>query len=101
MALASLFPPAVWRPVALHVAAKRYLCAVEPGYAAALSLESQRSLVRQGGAFDARSAAAFARLPDAAAATALRRWDDTGKAIDAPVTRFAAFAPVMQQVLRG
>src|SRR5271156_5702879 len=31
-ALAGLFGEAVWRPVALHVAAKRYLCRVEPGY---------------------------------------------------------------------
>ena len=30
--LAQWFPPAVTEPVRLHVAAKRYLCAVEPSY---------------------------------------------------------------------
>jgi len=35
--LAQWFPPAVTEPVRLHVAAKRYLCAVEPGYFELLS----------------------------------------------------------------
>ena len=30
--LAAWFGPAVTEPIALHVAAKRYLCAAEPGY---------------------------------------------------------------------
>jgi len=38
------FGPEVTEPVRLHVAAKRYLCAVEPGYRAGLSAASQLSL---------------------------------------------------------
>ncbi len=42
--LAQWFGPAVTEPVRLHVAAKRYLCAVEPGYAATLSAASDYTL---------------------------------------------------------
>ncbi|MBC7951607.1 MAG: hypothetical protein H7Z12_07255, partial [Rhodospirillaceae bacterium] len=35
----------------LHVDAKRYLCATRPGYFAALSEDSKRSLALQGGIF--------------------------------------------------
>ena len=38
--LAGLFPPAVTGPIALHVRAKRYLCAVDPAYSDGLSAGS-------------------------------------------------------------
>ena len=67
-------------PVRLHVAAKRYLCATEPGYFGLLSQESVRTLVAAGRPDDARSeAAAFEALPFAAEAVAVRRWDDEAK----------------------
>ena len=78
--LSQHFGPAVSEPVRLHVAAKRYLCAVEPGYRAALSAASEQSLMLQGGPFDAAAAAAFRAQPGAADAIALRRWDDEAKA---------------------
>jgi predicted HD phosphohydrolase len=40
---------AVTEPVRLHVAAKRCLCAAEPGYSGLLSAESVRTLALQGG----------------------------------------------------
>ena len=40
-ALAAWFGPQVTQPVALHVAAKRYLCATSPGYLEALSPASR------------------------------------------------------------
>ncbi|MFO1352720.1 MAG: HD domain-containing protein [Gammaproteobacteria bacterium] len=45
--LAQHFAPEVSEPVRLHVAAKRYLCAVDPAYHAALSPASQLSLQRK------------------------------------------------------
>ena len=42
--LGQWFGPAVTEPVRLHVAAKRYLCATEPGYLGLLSAESVRTL---------------------------------------------------------
>ncbi len=80
--LASVFPPAVTGPIALHVAAKRYLVAVDHAYAADLSPGSVRSLARQGGPMDADERARFEAHPAHAAAVALRRWDDAGKVTD-------------------
>src|SRR5262245_54464919 len=47
------FGPAVTGPVRLHVAAKRYLCAVDAAYHAGLSPASQTSLRLQGGPYSA------------------------------------------------
>ncbi|WP_299793007.1 phosphonate degradation HD-domain oxygenase [Ramlibacter sp.] len=77
--LKPLFGPDVSEPVRLHVAAKRYLCAVRPGYQQALSADSQRSLALQGGTFSASGAEAFSRNPHAEAAVSLRLWDDRAK----------------------
>ena len=66
-------------PVRLHVAAKRYLCATEPGYFALLSAESVRTLALQGGPMTPEQAAAFGALPYARDAVAVRRWDDEAK----------------------
>jgi phosphonate degradation associated HDIG domain protein len=73
------FGPEVTAPVALHVAAKRYLCAVEPGYLDGLSASSDRSLRLQGGPMSDTEVEAFDRLPHHREATLLRRWDDTAK----------------------
>jgi phosphonate degradation associated HDIG domain protein len=81
-ALAAWFGPAVTEPIALHVAAKRYLCAAEPGYFEALSPASQLSLDLQGGPFTPAEAAAFIARSFAEDAVRLRRWDDWGKALE-------------------
>jgi len=65
--------------VALHVEAKRYLVATEPGYGGGLGPDSVASLATQGGSASPGEGAAFAALPLASAATALRRADDSGK----------------------
>ena len=61
--LSQWFGPAVTEPVRLHVAAKRYLCATEPGYFGLLSAESVRTLALQGGPMTPEQAAAFGALP--------------------------------------
>ncbi|MFL6691639.1 MAG: phosphonate degradation HD-domain oxygenase [Ramlibacter sp.] len=77
--LAPLFGREVVEPIRLHVAAKRYLCAMRPGYHEALSADSKRSLALQGGVFSPQEAAAFARRPYAADAISVRLWDDEAK----------------------
>lgn len=77
--LSSHFGPAITEPIRLHVAAKRYLCTVDAGYAAALSEASRESLVLQGGVMSPVDLAAFEQMPWAPDATALRRWDDAAK----------------------
>lgn len=78
-ALASLFPPSVTAPIALHVRAKRYLAASEHEYIDALSAGSRSSLERQGGQMDATEMRAFEQNPGFDDACSLRRWDDLGK----------------------
>ena len=77
--LRGLFGDRVLGAVQLHVDAKRYLCAALPGYQQALSADSQRSLVLQGGVFSPAQTAAFLDRPGAAQAVQLRQWDDQAK----------------------
>jgi predicted HD phosphohydrolase len=96
--MAELFPASVTTPIALHVAAKRYLCAVEPTYHAGLSAGSQRSLRRQGGPMAAAELAAFQATPGWADAVALRRWDDAGKVDGAAVPGLASYEPLLRSL---
>lgn len=98
--LARFFPPAVTEPIRLHVAAKRYLCAREPDYAAALSAASTRSLALQGAAMTAAEAAAFADTPCAADALRLRRWDEAAKDPDATPPGFTRYYPIAHALMR-
>ena len=98
--LASLFGEAVCQPIALHVAAKRYLCFREPAYHDALSAASRQSLVLQGGAFDAEEAVAFERHAYWRDAVALRRFDDKGKQDELSARGFAQFLPALRAVVR-
>lgn len=81
-ALASLFGEDVTEPVRMHVAAKRYLCAVDPAYFDTLSPVSVHSLSLQGGPYDSEQASAFAAQAHADAAVRLRRYDDLAKVVD-------------------
>jgi len=69
----------VTEPIRLHVAAKRYLCAIDAGYAGRLSPASQESLALQGGPMTAAEVEAFEFEPYMMKAIALRHWDDTAK----------------------
>ena len=77
--LAERFGPEVSEPVRLHVAAKRYLCAVESDYFGKLSDDSVRSLGLQGGPMSADEVEAFRRHPQHAEAVRLRRYDEEAK----------------------
>ncbi|MFD7827774.1 phosphonate degradation HD-domain oxygenase [Kitasatospora sp. NPDC059803] len=98
--LARWFGPEVTEPVRLHVAAKRYLCAVEPDYRQRLSEASEYTLTVQGGPMDERQAAAFAELPGAADAVAVRRWDEQAKAAGAPTPGFEHYRPLLAALMR-
>jgi phosphonate degradation associated HDIG domain protein len=94
--LAPHFGPDVTEPVRLHVAAKRYLCATDADYRAALSPASIHSLHIQGGSFTAAEARRFAATPFALDAVSVRRWDDTGKLPDQIVPGFEHFRPMVE-----
>ena len=72
-------PPRVAWLVEHHVVAKRYLVAVDPGYAATLSPASQRSLVAQGAGLPFDQAFALETHAWFGDAVRLRRWDDGAK----------------------
>jgi len=89
----------VTEPVRLHVAAKRYLCAAEPGYFALLSPESVRTLALQGGPMTPEQATALEALPHARDAIAVRRWDDQAKDPAVTPPPFAHFAALLRNLL--
>jgi phosphonate degradation associated HDIG domain protein len=93
------FPAAVTAPIRLHVAAKRYLCAIAPEYRASLSPASQRSLDLQGGAFSAAEVQAFERLPQHQDAIVLRRWDDEAKVPGLAVPVLATYRCLLERVV--
>jgi phosphonate degradation associated HDIG domain protein len=99
-ALRRWFGSQVTGPIALHVAAKRYLCAAEPGYMAALSPASALSLRLQGGPFGAEAARRFASRRFATDAVRLRRWDDRGKVAGARTSTLETYRPLLRRLAR-
>lgn len=97
-ALAGLFGPDVCQPIALHVAAKRWLCWHEPAYYDALSAASKASLKLQGGVFDDSQARDFERRPCWRDAVALRRFDDMGKRDEESSLAFQDYMPLMRSL---
>lgn len=93
------FPPEVVQPVRLHVAAKRYLCAVEPDYLRSLSVPSQISLSLQGGVMTSEERLHYQALPHALAAARLRRWDDGAKVTGLSTPALEHFATYIDQIL--
>jgi len=97
-ALRRWFGPAVVGPIALHVQAKRYLCAAAPGYEDALSLASMLSLGLQGGPLTPTQCRRFERSQFAAAAIRLRRWDDAGKVTGRLMPGLGQYWPILRRI---
>jgi [1-hydroxy-2-(trimethylamino)ethyl]phosphonate dioxygenase len=97
--LAEHFGEEIAEPIRMHVAAKRYLCAVEPSYLAELSPASLHSLELQGGPYTPAEAAAFAASPHAEAAVRLRRYDDVGKVPGLPTPGLEHYRPVLASAI--
>ena len=73
-------------PVRLHVDAKRYLCATEPGYLELLSPGlGLHPRACRAARWQGDELARFAASPHAADACRVRRWDDAAKDPAAPV----------------
>jgi phosphonate degradation associated HDIG domain protein len=99
--LKTYFPPAVTECIRLHVAAKRYLCAIDPAYTKTLSHASKHSLALQGGPMSETEIAAFHEEPFHADAVKLRRWDDSGKIDGLPTTTFTTYKPLLHRLLNN
>jgi [1-hydroxy-2-(trimethylamino)ethyl]phosphonate dioxygenase len=94
------FSDEVTEPIRLHVEAKRYLCAVEPGYRASLSPASRRSLELQGGPMKDSDCAHFEANPFHHQAVRLRTYDDTAKVPELKVPRLEHYRSRLEAALR-
>jgi phosphonate degradation associated HDIG domain protein len=97
--LARWFDVDVLEPIRLHVAAKRYLCTVDPSYQERLSRPSLVSLALQGGPMSPEVIKAFEASPQHLAAIALRRWDDEAKVPHLQVPTIDDYRPDLKAVM--
>jgi len=97
--LAPFFPGLVTDCVRHHVAAKRYLCATDPGYFDRLTPASVHSLKLQGGPMNEAEVAAFRQNPNLEAILQVRFWDEEGKVRGRTTPSFSHYAPLLQRVV--
>jgi [1-hydroxy-2-(trimethylamino)ethyl]phosphonate dioxygenase len=97
--LEGFFPPLVIACVRFHVAAKRYLCATDPGYFDKLSAASVATLKLQGGPMSPREIAEFRRDPYYRESVKVRQWDEGGKVPGMKTPPFGYYAPLLQRVV--
>jgi gamma-butyrobetaine dioxygenase len=96
--LAARFGPAVSEPVRLHVAAKRYLCAIDGSYVRFLSPASVKTLRLQGGIMSRAEIAAFEAEPHHREAVQLRRWDDGAKVAGLSTPDFHHYGTLLESL---
>ncbi len=92
------FGIAVTLPVRLHVAAKRYLCTVDPAYQKQLSEPSLVSLRLQGGLMSEAELEEFRATAHWEDALRLRKWDDLAKVVDLQTPKLEYYLPLIDQV---
>ena len=88
----------VGEPVRLHVAAKRYLCTVDPAYAERLSRASVLSLEIQGGLMHTDEVRSFESNRFHQHAVKLRFWDDLAKVAGAAVKDPQEYVRILHRV---
>ena len=99
LVLGPFFSPLIVDCARFHVAAKRYLCAREPGYFEELSAASVHSLSLQGGPMSDEEADAFESQPHFDAIIAVRRCDERGKEAGLNVPDFNSYIPMLERHL--
>lgn len=95
------FEAAVAEPVGMHVAAKRYLCAVDLDYFDRLSPASRTSLELQGGPMSADEVEVFEHRPNFDDAIRLRYWDDAAKVVDLETPPLEHFLPYVERAVQA
>ena len=94
------FPQLILDCVRLHVDAKRYLTATEPGYLEDLSLASKKSLELQGGPFSPQEITEFeANELFYKEAVQIRRWDDEAKVVGLQVPPVEHYRELLESVV--
>lgn len=98
--LVQYFPESVTEPIRLHVAAKRYRCAIDPLYHSQLSAASKLSLQLQGGPFTSEEVEAFEINHWSASAVRLRSWDEAAKIPGEKTPELEHFLTYVHRVLK-
>jgi len=96
--LAGLFPDLVVDCIRYHVAAKRYLCAVNPEYFNELSEASVHSLQLQGGPMSDIEIVEFEKYDNLDSIVNVRQYDDAGKDSQLQTRPFSYYAPMVQRI---
>ncbi|WP_271898585.1 HD domain-containing protein [Candidatus Phyllobacterium onerii] len=99
--LERFFPSLVIDCVRYHVAAKRYICATDPGYFGQLSAASIYSLKLQGGPMNDAEIAEFEKNPNISEIVRVRHLDDAGKIANMTTPAFSHFAPMVQRIVNA
>ena len=97
--LEPFFPPLVIDCIRHHVAAKRYLCAVNPDYFNQLSEASVHSLKLQGGKMSEEEISKFSANDNLEAIVRVRLYDDAGKDPELVTREFEEYTPLLQRVV--
>ena len=98
--LAPYFPKTITEPIRLHVAAKKYLCAVDDQYLNRLSDASINSLNLQGGPMTASEVKLFEANPHHLAAVKARHYDDDGKVSGLDIRPIKDYRGQLESLLR-
>jgi putative nucleotidyltransferase with HDIG domain len=93
------FSDKISKLVGSHVAAKRYLCAIDPRYHDALSAASKKSLEFQGGPMAGKEKQEFEDDECSIDMCRVRRWDDAAKVVDLEVPRPEAYQSMIERAL--
>ncbi|MEM7194163.1 MAG: HD domain-containing protein [Pseudomonadota bacterium] len=97
--LAPFFDPSIVQMVALHVKAKRYLCATNPEYTRELSDASIKTLELQGGPMNEKEIRSFERHKAYKSAVKVRHYDDLAKEPDIKTPPLDHYLQIVQRVL--
>ena len=97
--LESYFPASVTEPIRLHVAAKKYLCAVDQSYFKHLSAASIQSLDVQGGPMTGAEVSEFESNPYHQSAIKARLYDDDGKVAGLDIQPVSSYRKKLESLL--
>lgn len=98
--LGAVLPERVVAGVRLHVAAKRYLCTVEPAYNDIISGGSIETMKMQGGLMSDAELAEFRATPWSDDAVQIRRWDDMAKVPGLETRPLEYWRPLVESLMR-
>jgi len=96
--LDGLFPPLVLDCIRYHVAAKRYLCAVNADYFDRLSSASVHTLSLQGGPMTSQEVCKFEENVNLSSILKVRYYDDAGKQQSLQTRPFSYYAPMVKRI---